>query len=151
MRTEGAEIRSDSLRPLNQVATRRLAELNPNRVEEILVCDFETEFAQTFSQLGSGAMNALGDHTQSVWAVINRVHGRNNREEHLGCANIAGGFVAPDVLLARLQSKAISRAAFSVMRDADKASGKMPFKLISRCHVGGMRSTKAERYPKALR
>src|SRR5437588_4082706 len=83
MRTEGAEIHSDPLRPFDQVATQCLAELNPNRVEKILVRDFKTELAQTLGQLGSGAMNPLSDRAQPSWAVRNRVHGRDNAQEDL--------------------------------------------------------------------
>src|SRR5438874_2315912 len=97
MRTEGAEIHSDPLRPFDQVATQCLAELNPNRVEKILVRDFKTELAQTLGQLGSGAMNPLSDRAQPSWAVINRVHGRDNAQEDLRRANIACRFIPADV------------------------------------------------------
>ena len=151
MRAEGAEIHPDPIRPFDEVATQRLAELNPDRVEEIVVRDLETELAQTLGQLGSGAMNALSNRPQPSWAVINRVHGRNNGQEDLSRTNIACGFVPADVLLAGLQGQAISWPALSIMRDSDEASRKMAFKLISRCHVGGMRSTKTEGNAESLR
>src|SRR5437588_2962483 len=83
MRAEGAEIHPDPPRPFNEVATQTMAELNPNRVEEIPMRDFKAELAQTLGQLGSGAMNALSDRAQPIRAVINRVHGRDHRQEHL--------------------------------------------------------------------
>src|SRR2546423_1330322 len=78
MRAEGAKIHANPLRPLDQVATQRLAELNPDGVEKILVRDFKAELAQTLRQFRSRAMNALSDRAQPRWAVINRIHGRDH-------------------------------------------------------------------------
>ena len=115
MWAEGAEIHTDPFRPFDQITTRRLAELNPDGIEKIVVRDFETELAQTLGQFGRGAMNALSDRAQPSWAMINGIHGRDHGQEDLSRANIACGLVPTDVLLAGLQGEAISWPAFGIM------------------------------------
>ena len=60
-------------------------------------------------------MNALGDRAQSFWAVINRIHRGNDSEKNLSRADVARRFIAPDMLLARLQREAIGRTAFGIV------------------------------------
>ena len=60
-------------------------------------------------------MNALGDRTQSFGAVINGVHRRDDGEKNLGGADVAGGLVASNVLLARLQCESISWPPFGIV------------------------------------
>ena len=96
-------------------------------------------------------MNALGDSAQTARAMVNRVHRRHDGEKNLGRANIAGRFVAADVLLACLQRESVCRSAFGVVRNANKTSRHVAFVLIARGKIGGMWSTESERNTKPLR
>ena len=75
--------------------------------------------------------------------MINRVHRGHDGKKDLRCANIARRFVAPDVLLARLQRKPVGRPPGGVMRNADQPSREMALVLIACRHVGGVRSAEA--------
>src|SRR5207248_8975093 len=58
----------------DQIVARGLTEFNPDSVEEIFVCDFETKLAQTFHEFSREIVNALRNSAQSFWSVINRIH-----------------------------------------------------------------------------
>ena len=119
--------------------------------KKLFVCDFQTKCAQTIGQLAGQAMHAFRDCAQTARAVINRIHRCDDSEKNLSRANIARGFVAADVLLARLQREAISRASFGIVRNAHQATRHMAFVLIARGEVGRVRATKPERNAEALR
>src|SRR2546423_598180 len=113
--------------------------------------DCQSERAKSVSQLTRQAMDALGDCAQTAWSVINRIHGRDDREKNLCRANIAGRFVATDVLLARLQRESVSGSAFSIVRDTDESPRHVAFVLIARGKIRCVRSAEAEWDSKALR
>src|SRR6266576_2243025 len=95
-------------------------------------------------------MSALGDCPQTARTMIDRVHRRDDRQKNLRRANVTGGFVAANVLLARLQRKAISRSAFGIVRNSDQASRHMPFVLVAGGKERGVRPTESERYSESL-
>src|ERR1700737_150039 len=134
---------------LDQRAAR--FDFNPDCIEEIFMRNFQSERAKTISQLTCPAMNALGDCAQTARSVIDRVHRGDHGEKNLCCANVAGRFVAADVLLSRLQRESIGRPAFSVMGNANETTRHVTFVLIARSEVGGVRTTETERNTKALR
>src|ERR1700730_18124594 len=82
--------------------------------------------------------------------MINGVHRRDDREKNLCRANVAGRFVAANVLLARLQRESIGRPAFSVVGNANETTGHVTFVLIAGGEVGRVWSAEAERNTKAL-
>ncbi len=96
-------------------------------------------------------MNAFGDCAQSLRSMIDRIHRGDDGEQNLRRANVAGGFVATDVLLARLQRESIGRASFGIVRNADQPAGHVTFVLIARGKVSRVRSAKPERNAEALR
>ena len=96
-------------------------------------------------------MHALGDRAQAARAVIDGVHRRDDGEKNLRRANVARRFVAPDVLLARLQSESIRGPALGVVRNADETSGHVTFVLIARREIGGVRPAESERNTETLR
>ena len=83
---------------------------DPNRVEEILVRDGAAKGTQIIRKSTGQPVNTLGDCAQSFWTVINRIHRRDDGEENLCRTDVTRRFVAADVLLARLQGKAICGA-----------------------------------------
>src|SRR5437762_11576913 len=94
-------------------------DFDADRVEKVLMHNCKTKSAQTLCELAGQAMNAFGDRAKTVRSMINGVHRSNDREQHLRRANIAGSFIAPNMLLPRLQCEAVSWLALSIMRDAD--------------------------------
>src|SRR6266498_502539 len=96
-------------------------------------------------------MHALCECAQTARAMIDGIHRGDNGEENLRRADVARGFVPPDVLLACLQRKAISGAAFGIVRNAHESAGHMTFVLVARGEVGCMRAAKSQRNAEALR
>ena len=96
-------------------------------------------------------VHALGDRAQPVGAVVDGIHGGHDGQQHLGGADVAGGLLAADVLLAGLQREAIGRAALGVVGDADHAAGHVALERVARGEEGGVRSAVAQRHAEALR
>ena len=83
--------------------------------------------------------------------MVNCIHRRNDGEKNLRRANVAGRFVAPNMLLPCLQRQAIGRSAFSIVRDAHEPPGHVTFVLVARGEVCRVGSAKAKRHTKTLR
>ena len=113
--------------------------------------ELEAKSAQTVCQLTRQPMNTLGDRAQSVRSVINRIHRRDDGEKNLGRADVARRFVATDVLLARLQREAISRAAFGIVGNAHEPARHVAFVLIARREICRVRSAESEWNAETLR
>src|SRR6266404_5957157 len=95
-------------------------------------------------------MYAFRDRAQTTRSMINRIHRCDNREKNLGRADIAGGFVAADVLLARLERKPITRTTFGIVRDADQSTGHVPLVLVARGKERGVRPAESKGNAKSL-
>src|SRR5947208_2082871 len=95
-------------------------------------------------------MHAFRDRAQTTRSMINRIHRCDDREKNLGRANVAGGFVAADMLLARLEREPITRTTFGIVRDADESTGHVPLILIASREISGVRSAEPERNAKPL-
>ena len=96
-------------------------------------------------------MHAFRECAQTTRAMIDCVHRGDDGQENLRRADVARGFVPPDVLLARLQRKTISGAAFGIVRNAHESAGHVTFVLIARGEVCRVRPAKPERNAEALR
>ena len=83
--------------------------------------------------------------------MIDAVHRRHHRQQHLRRADIGGGLFAPDVLLACLQRQAVGVAAPAVDADADQTAGQRP--LIGRFgrDIGRVRAAVSHRHAEPLR
>src|SRR6266513_1299477 len=95
-------------------------------------------------------MNACRNCAQPERSVINRVHRRDDGKKNLCCANVAGRFVAANVLLARLQGESVSGPAFDIVGNADESAWHVAFVLIARGEVSGVRSAETKRDAKPL-
>ena len=122
-----------------------------NSVEEIVVADCAAKGAQPICELARQAMNAFGDCAQSFWAVINRIHRRNNGKKHLSRADVARRLVATDVLLPCLQRESIRRPPFSVVRHTHESTSHVTFEWIARGEICGVRPAESQRHAEALR
>ena len=64
--------------------------------------DFEAVFLQSLGQPHRLAVDSLGNRLEPLWAVEHRIHPRHDGQKRLRCANVRGGFLAPDMLFAGL-------------------------------------------------
>ena len=100
-------------------------------------------------QLGV-AMGAGGNIGEAVRPVVHRVHGGNNRQEHLGGADVGGGLLPPNVLLAGLEGQPVRPVAVGVDRHAHEAARQRALQPISHRHVARMWPAEAQRDAEAL-
>lgn len=121
------------------------------RVEEGTGLQRVADLAQAGGQRGGQAVHALGDALEALRAVVDGVHRRHHAQQHLRGADIGGGLLAADVLLARLQREAVGRVALRIDRHAHQAAGHRALERIAHGHVAGVRAAEAERHAEALR
>ena len=69
----------------------------------------------TLSEGRCQAVHTVGDLQQAVWAVVDGIHGGDVGQQRLRSADVGGGLVATDVLLARLHGHAERRVALRVL------------------------------------
>src|SRR5471032_45743 len=82
--------------------------------------------------------------------MIARVKRRHVREQRLCGADVARGFFAADVLLARAEREAQCGLAASILGHADDAAGHLALEFIARRKKCRVRSAVTERHTKAL-
>ena len=97
------------------------------------------------------AMDAGGDGAQPLRSVIHGIEAGDVRQQGLRGADVRGGALAPDMLLACLQRHAIGRVAVTVHRQADDAPRGLPRELGARREERRMRSAVPQRHAEALR
>ncbi len=71
-------------------------------------------------------------------------------QQHLGGADVAGGFLAADMLLAGLQRQAQSGTAGRILADAHQAAGHLALKTVARGEEGGVRAAEAHGHAETL-
>lgn len=119
-------------------------------VEEGVVDDLDAGLAQALGEHDGVAVDAAADPAQPLGAVVDGVHPGDHREQHLRGADVAGGLLAADVLLAGLQREAVGGAAVGVLGDAHQAAGHLPLQAVTDRHVGGVRAAEAHRHAEPL-
>jgi hypothetical protein len=77
--------------------------------------------------------------------VIHRVHRSDVGQQRLSSADVRHGLGAANVLLARLQSKAVRWLALGVLSEPNDAARKASSKRVDRGHESGVRSTVSKR------
>src|ERR1051325_4980220 len=95
-------------------------------------------------------MNTLRDSAHTFGTVINRIHRGYDGKKNLCRADVACGFVAADVLLARLQREPIGGSPFGVVRHSDQAAGHVTFEFVARSKVRCMWPAESERNAEPL-
>ena len=95
-------------------------------------------------------VDALRDGAQPVGPVVDGVHPRHHRQQHLRRADVAGRLFAADVLLARLQRHAQRGVAVGVHAHADDAAGDLALVLVAAAEERGVRPAEAHRHAEAL-
>src|SRR5450830_102111 len=119
-------------------------------VEEAVLLDRQAQGTQALGEDRGEAVDALGNLDQAFWTVIHRVHAGDVGQQDLGGADVAGGFLAADMLLAGLHGQAQGRLAETVHRDADQTAGHVALERITGREVGRVRATEAQRNAEAL-
>ena len=121
-----------------------------HRVEVTVVLHGITEGLRAVGQLLGEAMHALRNALQSTRPVVHRVHAGHHRQQRLCRADVRGGLVAADVLLACLQSHAQCTLPAAVLAHADDAAGDQSFPIVGAREEGGVRATVAHRNTETL-
>ncbi len=132
-------------------ARRRCRDADRDGVEERLVAHVEPTGAQAVGEGAREPVHPLRDRAQAVGTVVHRVHAGDVRQQHLRGADVAGGLLATDVLLARLQREAQRAATLRVDRHADQAAGQVALVLLAGGEERGVRSAVGHRHAEALR
>ena len=122
-----------------------------DRVEEGRRRHVDAETAQAGGQGRGEAMHAARDRGQAVRAVVAGVHAGHDGEQGLRGADVGGGLLAADVLLAGLHRQAVGLLAVAVDRHADHAPGHHALVLVAGGEVGGVRAAETHRDAEALR
>ena len=117
---------------------------NPHRVEEVLMLDLETAGLERRGQPGSLAMHPFGDPLQSVRTVVDGVHRRHDGQQHLCCADVGGGLLPADVLLAGLQRQPECRGAVRIVRHPDQPARELTLHVGPHRDEAGMRPAETQ-------
>jgi hypothetical protein len=120
-------------------------------VEERRVDDVVAETRQSVHQDLQQAVHAPGDEREALGAVIHRVETGNHRQQHLRGADVAGGLLAADVLLARLQAMRSARLPLRINRYTDDAARHGALVIVARGEERRVRTAKAHGHAEALR
>src|SRR5665213_4316899 len=109
------------------------------------------KFFQSSSKQLRHIMNSLRNFLQTFRPVIARVERRHVREQRLRRADVARGFLAADVLLARAEREAQRGFAARIFGHADDATWHLAFEFVARGEERRVRSAVTERHAEALR
>jgi hypothetical protein len=124
--------------------------LDREGVEGVGRDDLQPKLLQAGRQDGGEARHPFGDALEPLRPVINRVHAGHHRRQHLGGADVGGGLLAADVLLACLQRQPVGGRPLRVLAHADQAAGHAALVLVAAGQVGGVRTAAAHRHAEAL-
>ena len=119
-------------------------------VEELSVHHVDAGRRQAGRQRACVAVHPARDPGQPVGAVIAGVHGCDHRQQHLRGADIAGGLVAADVLLARLQCQPVGRRTVGIQRHPDQPAGKLAGVLGMHSQITGVWSAESHWHTESL-
>ena len=120
-------------------------------VEEIRVHDGVAGRAQGRRERGGVPVRPGCDAAQPVRAVERRVHRGHVGQQRLGGADVAGGLLAADVLLAGLQCQPVGGLSVGVHRHTHQATGQHPLQPGPHRHETGVRAAEEQRNTEALR
>ena len=119
-------------------------------VEEGVAHELDPGAAQACAEDGGQAVGAGGDAGQAFGPVPDREHAGDVGEQDLGRADVGGGLLAADVLLAGLERHAQRGLAAGVDRDADDPAGHGALVGVLGGEEGGVRAAIADGDAEAL-
>ena len=83
--------------------------------------------------------------------MVDRIHARHHRRQHLRGADVGGGLLAADVLLAGLEGEPIGGPALGIDAHAHKAARHRALHRIAAGEKSGVGSAAPHRHPEPLR
>ena len=104
-----------------------------------------------WARIAASTMDALSDPAQAIRAVIAGIHRGHVGQQRLGGADVAGGLLAADVLLAGLQGEPQGGAAARILGDPDDPAGHLALESVARGEKRRVRAAVAQRHAEALR
>ena len=110
-----------------------------------------TKRAQCSGECVGGKVDTIGDRLQTLGSVPSAVHAGDDRKKYLSGANVAGGTLALNVLLARLDRHAQSGRASGIPAHADQPTRHPTHVFGLGGEVRGVWTTEAHRYAESLR
>ena len=125
--------------------------LDVERIEEVLVRELVAQRREGAGGVAGGRVGRLGSTAQAFGAVVDAVEAHHRGHQRRGGADVRGGALALDMLLAHLQRHAQGAVAQPVNRDADDAAGHLTFVGLARGHVARVRAAEAHGRAQALR
>ncbi|MCY1217590.1 hypothetical protein D9M72_295080 [compost metagenome] len=145
-----AQVDAAGLRALDDRG-RVVAGADRQRIEGGGVHRLAAHLRQALGEDGGEHGHALCDAREAVGAVVHGVHAGDHGRQHLRGADVRGGLLATDVLLARLQREAVGGLAVRVDAHADEAAGQRTLERVAAGQVGGVRAAVAQWHAEALR
>lgn len=125
--------------------------LDVERVEEGGVGELVAQRLEGTGCVAGGAVGGAGGAQQPFGAVVDAVEAYHRGHERRGGADVRGGALALDVLLAHLERHAQGAVTEPVDRDADDAARHVALEGFARGHVAGARTAEAHRRAETLR
>ena len=120
-----------------------VGDAHADRVEEGVVHELEAAVAQPAREDRGQPVDAARDQLEALAAVVDGVHRGHHGQQHLRRADVGGGLLAADVLLARLQREPQRRVAVGIDREADEAARQRALEAAAHAHVGGVRARRS--------
>ena len=127
-----------------------IADRKGQRVEERLVFRLETQLSQALAEDCGQPVNSLRDPAQPQRAVVHRVEGGHDRQQGLGRADVAGGFLPANMLFAGLHGHAQRLVAAAVDGYTDDAARGGALVGVAGGEEGGVRPAESHGYAEAL-
>ena len=118
--------------------------LNVEGIEIGRMDDRKAEGFETSREPLGMLMDTESDLVKAFGAVMDCVHRGESGKEGLGCADVAGGTVPADMLLASLEGQAIGGTTCRILRDTDQAARKKALVGDAGGKVGGVGSPKTD-------
>ncbi|MNM22943.1 hypothetical protein D3C81_333300 [compost metagenome] len=119
-------------------------------VESAVADDLDAQGLEAGREDRGQCVGTLGDALQAGRAVVHGEHAGDVGQQHLRGADVAGGFLAADVLLAGLHGQAQGGLAEAVDRHADQAARHVALERVTGGEVGRVRATEAQWHAEAL-
>gem|GEM_PF-2606201 len=119
-------------------------------VEEARVLQLNPCVQEPDGDPGGLTVGVLGDGAQSLRSVVDGVEGGDDGQQRLSGADVGGGLLTPDVLLAGLEGQAVGGCTVGVHAHAHDASGQLALEPMGHGHEAGVGAAEEERHAQAL-